>query len=254
MDNSEKSIRQYIRQVIKENINTLLETQKGKKIDAQKEKLMSNLKLFSIDGVDNELIIMKEVEAAIDYKINKILNSQYEYPNFYIVKLGSFKLKDNEGERPIVFTMEGFNKNFTYPYLYIYHDTAIALKFASRFFDSDATLMKDAEKFISMNNINLNTMSEQGNKILFDTNFDDDNVIDLTDYSKIKSPEPKEKAPALAKEKASYRAGSKINHPKFGKGTIKKTKRHSVDDEGNAWYNITIDFEGKEKTLRMKQK
>jgi len=248
------SIRGIIRQILRENFSNINETQKGKKIDAQKEKLMSNLKLFSIDGIDNENIIMKEVERAIDIKLNKVLNSQYEYPNFYIVKLGSFVVQDNEGVKPLAFTMEGFNKNFTYPYLYIYHDTAIVLKFASRFFDSDAALMKDAEKFIKYNKINLNTMHETGNEILFDTTFDTDNVIDFTDYSKMAEPDEKEKAPALAREKASYRAGAKINHPKFGKGTIKKTKRHSVDDEGNTWYNVTIDFDGKEKTLRMKQK
>ena len=250
----EYSIREIIRQILRENFGNINETQKGKKIDAQKEKLMSNLKLFSIDNIDNESIIMKEVERIIDFKINKVLNSQYEYPNFYIVKLGSFIVKDNEGTKPIAFTMEGVTKNFTYPYLYIYHDTAIALKFASRFFDSDATLMKDAEKFLKDNKINLNTMHETGNKILFDTTFDTDNIIDFTDYSKIPEPEEKEKAPALAKEKVSYRAGSKINHPKFGKGTIKKTRRHSTDDEGNTWYNVTVDFDGKERTLRMKQK
>lgn len=249
-----ESIREIIRQILKESFGNINETQKGKKIDAQKEKLMSNLKLFSIDGVDNESIIMKEVEMAVDSKLNKILNSQYEYPNFYIVKLGSFVVQDNEGEKPIAFTMEGFTKNFTYPYLYVYHDTAIVLKFASRFFDSDATLMKDAEKFIKDNKINLNTMSETGNKILFDTTFDTDNIIDLTDYSKMPEPEVKEKVPALAKEKVSYRAGAKINHPKFGKGTIKKTKRHNIDDEGNAWYNVTVDFDGKVRVLRMKQK
>jgi hypothetical protein len=250
----EQSIREIIRQILKESFGNISETQKGKKIDAQKEKLMPNLKLFSIDGVDNESIIMKEVEMAVDSKLNKVLNSQYEYPNFYIVKLGSFVLQNNEGTQPIAFTMEGFTKNFTFPYLYVYHDTAIVLKFASRFFDSDATLMKDAEKFIKDNKINLNTMSETGNKILFDTTFDTDNVIDLTDYSKMPEPEVKEKVPALAKEKVSYRAGAKINHPKFGKGTIKKTKRHSIDDEGNAWYNVTVDFGGKERVLRMKQK
>ena len=249
----EHSIREIIRQVLRESFG-INETQKGKKIDVQKEKLMSSLNLMSIEGVDNKQLIMKEVERAIDFKLNKVLNSQYEYPNFYIVKLGSFVLQNNEGNQPIAFTMEGYTKNFTYPYLYIYHDTAIVLKFASRFFDSDVTLMKDAQKFIKDNKINLNTMSETGNKVLFDTTFDTDNVIDLTDYSKIPEPEEKESVTALAKEKASYRAGAKINHPKFGKGTIKKTKRHSIDDDGVAWYNVTVDFDGKTKTLRMKQK
>jgi hypothetical protein len=254
MENSEKSIRQYIRQIIKENINILLETQKGKKIDAQKEKLMSNLNIETGEDVLSKEALMKEVDRAIDFKINKVLQNQYEYPNFYVVKLGSFKIKDNNGTQPIVFSMDGFTKNFTYPYLYIYHDIAIVIKFASRFFDSDATLTKDVEKFLEMNKINLNTMHEKGNKIIFDTKFDTDNIIDLTDYSKIKTPEPKEKELSIAKEKASYRAGAKIKHPRFGRGTIKKTKRHSVDGDGNTWYNVTIDFEGKEKTLRMKQK
>ena len=149
---------------------------------------------------------------------------------------------------------ECFVKNFSYPYLYIYHDTAIVLRFGSEFFDSDANMIKDAEKFIKYNKINLNTMHETGNRILIDTTFNTENVIDLTDYSKIPAPEKAPKEPSLAKEKNSYRVGGRVKHPSFGMGVIKKTKRHGFDEEGRAVYNVTVDFEGKEKTLRMTEK
>lgn len=252
MDYSKTSIREAIRQIIRENFSSLLETQKGKKIDIQANNLFSKLKLDVFDGSMNTEFITKEVRKSLDLKINKVLQSQYEYPNLYIVKLGGFVLKDNEGTRPLSFSMEGFKKNFTYPYLYIYHDTAIVLKFASRFFDSDEIIKREAEKFLETNGIHLNTMHEQGNKVIFDTTFDTNNLIDIADY--LHEPEPEEKTPALAKEKSDYRVGATVKHPVFGKGKIKKTKRHGIDDEGNTIYDVTIDFGGKEKTLRMKEK
>ncbi len=253
MEYSEDSIRGLIRRTLTENFKNLLETQRGKQIDYQKEELMSSLNIFLSDNLPDEDIIMKEVETAIEHKINKVLQSSYEYPDFYIVKLGGFVFKNNEGTQPLAFTMEGVNKNFTFPYLYIYHDTAIALKFGSKFFDSNEMLIKEAKRFIEDNSIQLNTMHETGNEIIVDDRFDSDNVIDFKDYSKARKPQQKEKVPALASEKASYRAGAKVNHPKFGKGTIQKTKRHSIDDDGNAWYNVTVDFDGDIKTLRMKE-
>ena len=245
-----ETIIKIIRQVINENLDIIIETQKGKKIDTQKEKLLSNLSAFSVEGDINKGIIMKEVEREVEHKINKVLNSQYEYSKFYIVKLGNFILKNNDGVQPIVFNMDGFAKNFTFPYLYIYNDTVIVVKFGSRFFDTDQILTKDALDFIKKHDINL----DKSDEILFDTTFDTENVIDLTDYSKLNQKEQKEKTPALAKEKSYYRVGSKINHPKFGGGLITKTKKHNTDEDGNTWYNVTVDFNGKEKTLRMKQK
>ena len=254
MNQSKTSIVETIRQIIKESSNIIVETQKGKKIDAQIDNLMSSLTLNIEDESINKEVVMKEIGRSLDYKINKVLSSQYEYPNFYIVKLGSFVLKDNEKEEPISLSMEGFIKTFSYPYLYVYHDTAIVLRFGSGFYDSDAVMIKDVEKFIKHNKINFNTMHETGNRIIVDSTFNTNNVIDLTDYSKIKSPDLGPKEPALAKEKVSYRVGGRVNHPAFGKGTIKKTKRHGFDEEGNTLYNVTIDFGGKEKTLRMKEK
>jgi len=254
MKQSKISVVEAIRQIIKESSNVLLETQKGKKIDAQIDKLMSSLNLNIEDVSINREVVMGEIGKSLDGKINKVLSSEYEYPNFYIVKLGSFILKDNEKEEQFNMSMEGFAKPFSFPYLYVYHDTAIVLRFGNGFYDSDEIMIKDAEKFINHNKINLNTMSETGNRVIIDSTFNTDNIIDLTDYSKIPSPELAPKEPALAKEKVSYRVGARVNHPKFGKGTIKKTKRHGVDDNGINTYNVTIDFEGKEKTLRMKEK
>jgi len=254
MNQSKKSIIEAVRQIIKENSNVILETQKGKKIDAQMDNLMSSLTLNIEDESINKEIVMGEIGRSLDSKINRVLSSEYEYPNFYIVKLGSFVLKDNKKEEPFSMSIEGFVRPLSFPYLYVYHDTAIVLKFGNGFYDSDEVMIKDAEKFIENNRINFNTMTESGNKVLVDSTFNTDNIIDLTDYSKIKSPELEPKEPALAKEKTSYRVGARVNHPKFGKGTIKKTKRHGVDDEGVNTYNVTVDFEGKEKTLRMKEK
>jgi hypothetical protein len=130
----------------------------------------------------------------------------------------------------------------------------MTIKLGSRFYESDEIMIKDAEMFIEKNKINLNTMHETGNEILFVDIFDTDNIIDFKDYSKLDKSMPKEKTPSLAKEKSAYRTGSKIKHPRFGEGIIKKTKKHGVDEDGNVLYNVTIDFNGREKTLRMKQK
>lgn len=246
-----KSIRSIIKGILKENFGVISETQKGKNIDSQINNLFSS---FTIDSLDdfNKDYLTREARELLNFKLNKVLQSQYDYPNFFVVKLGNFVIKNNDETKPLAFSIEGENKKFAYPYVFIYHDTIIELRFASRFFETDAILMKEAEEFIRSKKINLNTLHEKGNKIIFDHSLDSDNIIDLTDYSKIKREEPKVK-PSIAKNKASYRVGAKVNHPRFGKGTIKKTRKHETDADGNNWFNVTIDFGDKERILRMKE-
>lgn len=254
MKNSKNYILEAIRRVIKESSNLILETQRGKKIDSHIDNFMSTATLNIDDETINKEIIAKEIRRVLNSKIDKVLLSQYEYPNFYIVKLGPFVIRDNNKEVSVSFSKDGFTKNFSYPYLYIYHDTAIVLRFGSAFYDSDAIMIKDAEKFMKDNKIMLNTMHETGNKIIIDNHFNTDNVIDLTDYSKIPTKEKAPAEPALAKEKTSYRVGGRIDHPKFGKGIIKKTKRQGFDENGKAIYHVTVDFNGQKKVLGMKEK
>jgi hypothetical protein len=93
MKQIDNSIRLAIRQIIKEGFGKINESQKGDFLDSQKEKLFSNIKIFSLDGVENEKMIMKEVEKEIDNKINKVLGGTYNYPDFIYSKIREFYFK-----------------------------------------------------------------------------------------------------------------------------------------------------------------
>lgn len=249
---TENKIRALVKQLVRESFESLNETQKGKKIDAHIANFMSGLKFYMLDEKFNQAMIMKSIEKLLHVKINKVMMSHYDYADFFIVPLGDFEIKTNDSDTPVTFTMDRFEKNFSFPYLYIYHDTAIVLRFGSRFYDDDKALIEGAQAFLKANKINLDTLSEK-NKIVIDKSFDTKNVIDMVDYSQIKRPEAPKKEPALAKDKGSYKVGQTIDHPVFGKGQILKTKSAGADKEGNTLYDVTLNFGGKEKTLRMKK-
>lgn len=243
MNLTENQIRLIVRQIIKENAGSLVEMQKSPKIEVQIAKLMSAMEPVLDEGNTNDpAVIKREMERVLRMKIERVLQSQYEYPNFYIVKLGQFFLKNNSGLNLLPFKMEGFDKNFSFPYLYVYHDTAIVLRFGSGFYDSDEILMKGARDFIRQNKINIETMSEK-DKVILDDTFDTKNLIDLTDYSKIDRPATK-KEPSLAKEKRTYLPGQRINHDRFGKGEITAVKKLGINPEtGREQYNVTVAFD-----------
>jgi hypothetical protein len=251
MNLTENQVRLIVRQIVAENANTLFEMQKSKKIDAQIEKLLSNLQPELPEGsTQDPEMVKKEMERVLRMKIERVLQAQYEYPNFYIVKLGQFFMKDNSGVNLVPFQMPGFDKNFSFPYLYVYHDTAIVIRFGSGFYDSDEILIKMAKDFIKFNKINIETLSEKDQVILDDT-FDTKNFIDLTDYSKIERP-VSIKAPSLAKEKRTYMPGQRITHDKFGKGEITAVKKLGVDPEtGREQFNVTVAFDLTPDQLKM---
>ena len=251
---NESTIRSIVRNLLKEAFQGIQEAQKGKKIDTHIQNLLNSAELDIIGEFpyDKDLI-MREVRSQINSKLNKVGQTNYNYPDFYIVRLGSFVVKDGDKTTPLSFKLPRFDKNFSYPYLYVYQDKMIVFKFGSRFYDNDQVIMKMATKFIKDLKINLVTKTEQG-KIIINNDFDTPNVIDFTDYSKIQRPQAPKQEPKLAKEKATYRVGGKINHPKFGKGTIIKTERFGAADDGSNQYKVTISFSDKERTLLLKSK
>ena len=243
MNLNENQIRLIVRQIVAENASAIMEMQKSKKIEAQIKKLITNLEPVLPEGSTlDPAAVKREMENVLRLKIERVLQSQYEYPNFYVVKLGQFFLKDNSGANILPFKMEGFDKNFSFPYLFVYHDTAIVLRFGSGFYDSDEILMKMAKDFIRQNKINIETMSEK-DKVLLDDTFDTKNVVDFTDYSKIDRPLSK-KEPSLAKEKRTYMPGQKITHDRFGKGEIVAVKKLGINPEtGREQFNVTVAFD-----------
>lgn len=251
MNLSENQVRLIVRQIVAENANALFEMQKSKKIDAQIEKLLSNLHPELPEGsTQDPEMVKKEMERVLRMKIERVLQAQYEYPNFYIVKLGQFFMKDNSGVNLVPFKMPGFEKNFSFPYLYVYHDTAIVIRFGSGFYDSDEILIKMAKDFIKFNKINIETLSEKDQVILDDT-FDTKNFIDLTDYSQIERP-ASVKTPSLAKEKRTYMPGQIINHDRFGRGEITAVKKLGVDPEsGREQFNVTVAFDLTPEQIKM---
>lgn len=243
---NENIVRRIIRDILKE-------AQIGKKIQDHVSKLLDNSELDIIGEFPyNDGFIMNEVKKELNLKISKVAQTNFEFINFYIVKLGGFTVKDGNNRIPLAFKNPGFDKNVSFPYLYIYNDKIIVLRFGSRFYDTNETILKSAQKFIKDSKINLQTMTEKG-QIIFIDDFDTENIIDLTDYSKISRPEEPKKEIKPLKQKASYRAGSPYVHPKFGKGIIITSKKFGTDDEGTIIYDVIVDFKDfGQKKLRLK--
>lgn len=242
----ENIIRNIVRSILKE-------AQINKKVEGHIKNLLDNSTLDVMGEFPyNDKFIMSEVKKAIQAKLNKIAQMNFDYTNFYIIKLGNFIVKDGDTKTKLAFNNPNFDKNFSMPYIYVYQDKVIILKFGSRFYDTDDKIKKDAERFIKTSSINLTTLTESG-KVILMNDFDTDNIIDLTDYSKVQRPEPKEKTMAPLKQKADYRAGTPYVHSKFGKGTIVSSKKFGVDEEGNIVYDVLINFKDYgEKKLRLK--
>lgn len=243
---NESILRRIVREILKE-------AQIGSKIQDHINKLLDNSELDMLGEFPySPGFIMKEVKKELDLKLKKVAQTNFEYTNFYIVKLGDFVIKDGSKRIPLTFTNPNFNKNISFPYVYIYNDKMSVLRFGSRFYDKDETILKDANKFIKDTKIILNTMSESG-KVIFINDFDTDNVIDVTDYSKVTRPEAPKKEIKPLKQKADYRAGSPYNHPTFGKGIVVSSKKYGVDEEGNMIYDVKIEFDKYgQKLLRLK--
>ena len=254
MNPSESTLRAFIKQIINENANNLEEMQKGKQFDLYLDNTLENLTPDVPEGVLSDVDIMKEIKRQLKAKLDRIFLKNFDYNNFYIVKLGGFTIKTNDGNQQISLKKAGEeDKRYSYPYLYVYHDKAELIKFGSRFFESDPIILANANEFIKNKGYKLDTKTMEKGKVEIVTDFDTENIIDLVDYSKIKRPEaPKKDISPNAKK--AYIAGQPFTHKLYGKGKIVKTKKFGLNDEGAMLYNVTVDFGGKEKTFRIPTK
>lgn len=244
-------LRTIIRQIIKESYEALNELQKGPQFDLYTNFTMSNLSPEVPEGKYDDINIMKEVNRQLKAKLGRVFIEQYEFPNFYIVRLGNFVLKTNAGEEKLSFIKKGEeNIRYSYPYLYVYQDKAEVLKFGSRFFESDEILIKNAQEYIKGKKINLITKTQSGT-IEINNQFDQDNIIDLVDWSKVDRPAPEKLTP---KEKNQYRVGQPFSHKLYGKGVIAKTKFFGEDETGKPLFDVSVNFNGKEKKFRVGKK
>jgi len=263
------NLRAIIRQVISEGIQSIEEAQRGKQFNSYVELALSDISLFIDPLYDtntnakdiDENTILKEVSKLVNIKINKILLQTFNYNDFYIIKLGDFIVKTNQGDIKLSFNKKGDeNFKYSYPYIYVYHDMAELIRFGSRFLDTDATITKAAQEYMKNKKIDLNPQAEFGvkksltkqvpGKIVIINDFDTDNTIDMIDWSKVKRPETPKKD-VSPKLKNNYVAGRPFSHNLYGKGIIKKTKKISTDESGNTIFDIIVDFDGKEKRFRV---
>jgi hypothetical protein len=254
MNLNESSLRAIIRSIINENAGNLEEMQKGKQFDLYLDMELSKLTPDVPEGALGHVDVMREVRNQLKAKLDRIFLKNFDYNNFYVVKLGGFIIKTNEGDHQVSFFKEGVeDKKYSYPYLYVYNDKAEAIKFGSRFFESDPLILGAANEFIKNKGYKLNARTMEPGTVQIITDFDQNNIIDLVDYSKIKRPEaPKKDISPNAKN--AYIAGQPFTHKLYGKGKIVKTKKFGLNDAGAMLYNVTVDFGGKEKTFRIPTK
>lgn len=240
MELNSASFRAFIKSIIKESLGNISEAQKGDRVDLNLDNWVGNLEILFPEGKYNTDQIKNELKKEINIKINKVMRSNFKFSDFIILPLGDFKVKTNEGEDLLTFSKSDEKYNISFPYIFVYQDTIQVLRFGSRTFTN---LQKEAEAYIKNHKINLNTLSETGNKIVQDNTFDTTNYIDMVDWSKVNRPELAKKEPRLAKEKRSYRPGQKIKHDKYGKGEIQASKKVGTDEFGNDIFNVTVVFD-----------
>lgn len=257
MNPIEANLRSIIRQIINENIESLNEATKGRQFDLYLNHAFEQMKPEIPEGKYDFINIDKEIRTLLNTKLYKVFAKNFDYNNFFIVKLGRFVIKTEDGAETLAFKKAGEeDKRYSYMYVYIYHNTVELIRFGSSFFENDEILMKAAKDYILNKKINLITKTESG-KIIIDNTFEKDNVLDLIDYSQVqrpKAPEGKRFGAAYA-PKTKYKAGDKIFHRDFGTGIVVSAKKLKTDIPT---YDVTAKFkQGErevEKTIRMQQK
>ena len=257
MNLQESNIRAFIQEILNENFNTLDEATKGKQFDLYLDHAFTQMKPEIPEGKYDFINIDKEIRTLLNTKLYKVFAKNFDYNNFFIVKLGRFVIKTEDGAETLAFKKdEEEDKRYSYMYVYIYHNTVTLIRFGSSFFENDEILMKAAKDYIANNKINLVTNTETG-RIIIDNTFEKDNVLDLIDYSKVqrsKTLEPKRFGAAYA-PKARYKAGDKIIHRDFGQGIVISAKKLKTEVPT---YDVTAKFQQGErtveKTIRMQQK
>lgn len=99
----ERNIISIVRNLLNETYQTLQETQLRKDLRADVDKTVSKLSLVNLSEEPfpyNEKYILKEVENIINFKLNNIsMKGEFDYENFYIVKLGEFIIKDGNDKK-----------------------------------------------------------------------------------------------------------------------------------------------------------
>lgn len=254
MNLKKSNLRTLIRSFVNENYSNLEEMQKGKQFDLYLSTELDRLTPDVPEGKLDNINVMKEITRQLEAKLNRVFLSNFDYNNFYIVKLGAFIIKTNDGQEKISLKKTGEeSKRYSYPYLYVYHDRAEVIKFGSRFFESDPFIISAANEFIKNRGYKLSSKTMEPGKIEIITGFDTDNIIDLIDYSKTARPATL-KRDVSPKIKNAYIAGQPFTHKLYGKGKIVKTKKFGLNDEGVMLYNVTVDFGGNEKTFRVTTK
>ena len=260
MDLNKSSLRSIIRQIINESFDRLEEAQKGRHFDMYLDLMFNKFSPDVPEGRFDNINIMKEVEQQLKVKLDQIFLKRFEYPNFYVVRLGNFIIKTIEGDNPLSFIKQGEGDiKYSYPYLYIYRDTVELIRFGSRFYEPDEAMIKKAQEYMRNNHINLSPkvgkgkIQEEPGKLILISDFDKDNVIDMIDYKNIKRPELP-KIDMSSKLKNSYIVGRPFVHNLYGKGIISKTKKISTDETGNSLYDITVNFGDMEKKFRVGKK
>lgn len=248
MELNSAKFRAFIKSIIKENIENISEAQKGDRVDLNIDSWVGSLEILFPEGKYNPDQIKNELKKEINIKINKVMRSNFKFSDFIILPLGDFKVKTNEGEDLLTFSKSDEKYNISFPYIFVYQDTIQVLRFGSRTFTN---LQKEAEAYIKNHKINLNTLSETGNKIVQDNTFDTTNYIDMVDWSQVNRPSTEKKSPTLAKEKRSYRPGQKIKHDKYGKGEIQASKKVGTDEFGNDIFNVTVLFDFSPEQIKM---
>lgn len=257
MNQENFNIRTFIQEILSENFNTIEEAKKGAHFDMYLELAFSKMSPEIPEGKFGNININNEIHSVLNTKLSNIFRKDFEYVNFYIVKLGRFVIKSNGIKDLLSFKKEGEEeKRYSYMYLYIYNNTVELIRFGSSFFETDDILIRAAKDYIVNKKINLITKTEQG-QIIIEDNFAGDNVIDVTDYSQIQRPEPvdKKRFGAAYVPKTNYKVGDKIIHRDFGPGVVVASKKLKAPIPT---YDVTAKFkQGErevEKTIRMQQK
>lgn len=244
-------IKRLISEMVSNELNSLLkEAQITNGFSSKINDILSNIKLDvpeSYKGKFNDSVLKSEFKNALQSKINKIQKKSYDFGNLYIMKLGTNKIKDGKNIIDLNLSNiphdlpEGFYPN-TFGVI-VYKDSLVDIFPVNDFVALDKFLNDKANDFIRKNKITLSRTGEDYRVVIFNE-FNNPNIIDLTDYSTYQSKtiKPTEPVSLKAKEKADYRAGRPVDHPKFGKGTIISTKLKETTPDGIKKYYVTVDF------------
>lgn len=257
MNITESKLRTIIREALNENFQGLEEANKSNHFDTYMQIAFEKTSLDIPEGkfeVPNAYIT-KQVHSLLDTKLSHVFRKDFDMRNFYIVKLGRFVTRKDGVKEVLPFKKDGIeDMRYSYMYLYIYKNQVELIRFGSDFFETDDILLREAQKYIINHNINLVSLTEKG-QVIIDNRFGNDNVIDLTEYSKIQKPEVNTKRFGAAYIPKKYKAGDNFMHRDFGKGKVLATKRVKADIPT---IDVTVRFpkgEGTvDKTIRMQQK